>query len=228
MEVLGALLAACHPLCGASLCRNLRFRELMSKWIEVMSRRQRRYEKKSQGWRAQSGLRAPEWLCAACKTQSFLSRDTCRGCGKQRDEKHDECINEWSQTVAWPQQGGGASGDAAYLVNKPKGAAQAFASARQQLAQAKAAAMPEACLRILETEVQKEEAAMRKAQHLGQKMDQVTAQFRRAVKSGEKATEALQKAQANFEQAQQEVIKGQSDLHKLMQEAPKPVIRKST
>ena len=69
--------------------------------------------------------------------------------------KHDEYINEWSQTAAWPQQGGGSSGDVAYPVNKPKGAAQALALTQQQLAQAKASALPEACIRILENEVQK-------------------------------------------------------------------------
>ena len=66
---------------------------LMSQWCEV-TRQQRRH----------TDLRVPEWQCAACKTRSFLSRDTCRGCGKLRDVKHDEYIDEWSQTVAWPQQ----------------------------------------------------------------------------------------------------------------------------
>ena len=115
------------------------FRELMSEWNDVVSRRQRRYERKSQGWKAQSGLRAPEWQCAACKTRSFLSRDTCRGCSKQRDTKQDEYINEWSQTVAWPQQGG-------YPLEIPLGRRHTLAT----LGQARAAAMPEACLRILE------------------------------------------------------------------------------
>ena len=150
-------------------------------------------------------MRAPEWQCAACKTPSFFSRDTCP-CGKQRDVKHDDNINEWSQTVAWPQQGGGSSGDGAHIVNKPKGAAQALALARQQLAQAKASALPEACIRVLENEAQKEEAAMKQAQPLGQKMDHARARLRRAVESGEKAMQALQKAQENFEQAQQEVM----------------------
>ena len=115
------------------------FRELMSEWNDVVSRRQRRYERKSQGWKAQSGLRAPEWQCAACKTRSFLSRDTCRGCSKQRDTKQDEYINEWSQTVAWPQQG-------EYPLEIPLGRRLTLAT----LAQARAAAMPDACLRILE------------------------------------------------------------------------------
>ena len=166
---------------------------------------QRRYEKKSQRWRAQS-----------CKTRSFLSWDTCRGCGQQRDVKHDEYINEWSQTVAWPQQGGDPPEILLYPVNKPKGAAQALALARQQLAQAKAAALP--------NEVHKEEAAMKHAQLLRQKMDQVRARFRRAVESGEKAMQALQKAQETSEQAQQEVMQAQTDLEMLMQEAPLPVM----
>ena len=112
--------------------------------------------------------------------------------------KQDEYINEWSQTVAWLQQGGGSSGDVAYPVNKPKGAALALALARQ-LAQARASALPGACIRILENEVQKEEAAMKRAQPLGQKMDQARARSSRAVESREKAMEALQKAQENFE-----------------------------
>ena len=94
----------------------------------------------------------------------------------------------------------------------------------QQLAQAKASALPDECIRILENDVQKEEAAMKQAQPLGQKMDQARARFRRAVHSGEKALQALQKAQANFEQAQQEVMQAQTDLEVLMQEAPLPVM----
>ena len=156
----------------------------MSEWNEATSRRQRCYERKSQGWRAQSGLRAPEWQCAACQTRSFLSKGTCRGCSKQRDEKRDECINEWAQTAAWPQQGGASSGDDSHPVNKPKGAAQALAQARQQLAQAKATGMPERCIRILEEEVQKEEAAMKLAQPMGQRLDQARARFRRIVEAG--------------------------------------------
>ena len=128
------------PLCCKPLSKLLSH-VLMSEWSDVTSRRQRRYERKSQGWRAQSGLRAPEWQCAACKTQSFLSGDTCRGCSKQRDTQHDEYINEWSQTVAWPQQIGSPSGEAAYAVSKPKGAAQVFSLARQQLAQARASGL---------------------------------------------------------------------------------------
>ena len=160
----------------------------------------------------------------AQRARSFLSRGTCGGCGKQRDVKQDEYINEWSQTVAWPQQNGNPSGEAAHPVNKPKGAAQALALARQQLAQARASAMPEACLRIFENEVQQQETAMKQAQPLGQKMDQARARFRRAVEWGEKAMKALQKAQENLEQAQQEVVQAQTDLDKLMQEAVLPVM----
>ena len=46
-------------------------------------------------------------------------------------------------------------------MNKPKGAAQTLALSRQQLAQAKASAMPEECIRILESKVQKEEGTKR-------------------------------------------------------------------
>ena len=71
-----------------------------------------------------------ELQCAACKTRSFLSRDTCRGCNKRKDEAHDEYINEWSQTAAWPQQGAGSFGAPARPVSKTQGAAHALASAR--------------------------------------------------------------------------------------------------
>ena len=200
----------------------------MSGWNDAMSRRQRRYERKSHGWKAQSGLRAPEWQCAACRTRSFLSRDTCRGCSKQRDMKQDEYINEWSQSVAYPQQGGcpsrNSSGEAAHPGNKPKGPAQALALARQQLEQARASALPEACFRTLENEVQQQKTAMKQAQPLGQKMDQARARFRRAVESEEKAMQALQKAQKNFEEAQQEVMQAKTDLDLLVQEAPLSVM----
>ena len=103
----------------------------MSEWSDVTSRRQRRHERKSQGWRAQSCSRV-----AVRSVQDLLSRGTCRGCGKQRDVKQDEYINEWSQTVAWPQQSEKIPpGEAVHPVNKPKGAAQALALARLQLAQ---------------------------------------------------------------------------------------------
>ena len=126
--------------------------------------------------------------------------------------------------MAWPQQGGNPfgnfSGEAAHSGNKPKG----LAMARQQLAQARAAALPEACLRILENEVQQQETAMKQGQPLGQRMDQARARFRRAVESGEKAMQGLQKAQENFEQVQQEVMQAKTDLDLLMQEAPLPVM----
>ena len=41
-------------------------------------------------------MEVPVWQCAACKVRSFLSRDPCRGCNKQKDEAHDEYINEWA------------------------------------------------------------------------------------------------------------------------------------
>ena len=66
--------------------------------------------------------------------------------------------------------------------------------ARKQLAQAKAAAMPGECIKILEDQLQQEEAAMRQSQPLRWKMDRARARFRKAVMSGEKATETLQKA----------------------------------
>ena len=102
---------------------------LMSEWCEV-TRRQRRYAKKSQGWRAQSGLRAPKWQCAACKTRSFHSR-THAGAATSRDETQDKYVTP-----------------------------------------AEASAMPEECVRILESMVQQQEIAMKQARPLGQKTDQ--------------------------------------------------------
>ena len=80
--------------------------------------------------------------------------------------------------------------------------------------------MPEECIRVLECKVLKEEAEMRQAQPLGQKMDQARARLRRAVDAGEKAQVAVQNAQVAVEQAQQEVVQAHSDMHNLLQEAP--------
>ena len=84
-------------------------------------------------------------------------------CGKQRDVKHDEYINEWSQSAAWPQQGGGSSGDVAFPVDKPKGAPQLLHWPSSSWHRQKHRRCPKACIRILENEVQKEEAAMKQA-----------------------------------------------------------------
>ena len=72
--------------------------------------------------------------------------------------------------------------------------------------------MPEECIRMLEGKVQKEEAAKKQVQLLGEKMDQAKARFRRAVEAGEEVMQALHKAQENFEQAQQEVMQARTDL----------------
>ena len=40
-------------------------------------------------------------------------------CNTQMDEAHDEYINEWSQTTAWPQQGGGSFGAPARRKGQP-------------------------------------------------------------------------------------------------------------
>ena len=58
--------------------------------------------------------------------------------------------------------------------------------ARKQLAQAKAAAMPGECIKILEDQLQQEEAAMRQSQPLRWKMDRARARFRKAVMSEER------------------------------------------
>ena len=84
--------------------------------------------------------------------------------------------------------------------------------------------MPEECIRVLECKVLKEEAEMKQAQPLGQKMDQARARLRRAVEAGEKARVNVLKAQENFEQAKQEVIQAHTDMHKLLQEAFLPAM----
>ena len=120
----------------------------------------------------------------------------------------------------WPRQSGGGvtSGVAARPASTAKGPAQVLAQTRPQLAQASELGMPEESIRVLECRVMKEEAVMKQAQPLGQRIDQARARHRRAVEAGEKAQDAMLKAQANFEQAQQENAQAQLDLHKLMQE----------
>ena len=87
--------------------------------------------------------------------------------GRETGRAHQPAVTDRGlATTEWAGQ----------TVNKPKGAAQALALARQQLAQARASAMPEACLRSLENEVQ-QETAMKQAQPLGQKMDRARPDF---------------------------------------------------
>ena len=63
---------------------------------------------------------------------------------------------------------------------------------REQLTQAKASAMPEESVRILERQVPPEEIAMKQAQPLGQKMEQARARFRWAIESKKKAQETFE------------------------------------
>ena len=65
-----------------------------------------------------------------------------------------------------------------------KGPAQVLAQSRQQLAQARESGMPEECIRVLGCKVLKEEAEMKMAQPMSQRMDQARARFRRAVEAG--------------------------------------------
>ena len=118
----------------------------------------------------------------------------------------------------------GPSTDAAQPAGKPKGAAQALAQARQLLAQARTSGMSKICICILEEEVQKEEAAMRQAQPLGQRIDQARARFRRAVEAREKAMQAMLRTQVTFEQEQQKLLQAHTALEKLMQDAKLPVM----
>ena len=84
---------------------------------------------------------SPLWF----KALSKLRLRACGGCGKHNDMKHDEYINEWLQSVAWATTHWKSLWGGSSPVNKPKGATQTLALARQQLAQARASALPEAC-----------------------------------------------------------------------------------
>ena len=125
-EVLGALPAAVpSPLLPLFRCICVHS-FLMSEWCEV-TRRQQSYAKTSQGWRAQSGLRAPEWQCATCKTWLFLSKDTCRCCNRRTTSTSTSGhrLRLGHNRAEVPPEPLRA------MENKPKGAAQALALARQ-------------------------------------------------------------------------------------------------
>ena len=198
----------------------------MFEWPEVANRRLHRHERNARGGQAMAGLRQPDWQCTKCYTRSFLSKSACRSCGKMKELQKDSYVDEKGLIAHWPSQSGDAmtSGVAALPTSIAKGLAQALAQSRHQLAQAKEMGMLEACIRVLECKLLKEEAEMKQAQPLGQKMDQARARFRRVVEAGEKAQAAMLNAQTNFEHAQQEVIQAHSDLHKLLQEAPLPAM----
>ena len=192
--------------------------------MRSVTHRQRHYAKKSQGWRAQSGLRAPEWQCAACKTRSFLRGHVpSRSCCKQREETHDECINEWSPTAAWRQ--------------RRRQRVQRSHSAPCEHAER---GSPSSCIGSAATDAGKSIGDTRRMRpNFGEQgaaggdcdktvstpgtMDQGRDRCRLVVETGDKAMEAVQKAQETFDQAQQKVVQAQMDLDKLMQEAPLPV-----
>ena len=73
------------------------------------------------------------------------------------------------------------SGAAARPAGTAKGPTQVLAQTRLQLTQARDQEHPKECIRILECRVLKEEAEMRQAQPMGQRMGQARARFRRAV-----------------------------------------------
>ena len=108
--------------------------------------------------------------------------------------------------------------DAAYPVNKPKGAAQALARTGKSIRDAQSM-NTHLGKRVAEGGGGHEESSA-----LGTEDGPSAGQISRAVESGEKAMHTLQKAQENFEQAQQEVMQAQTDLEMLMQEAPLPVV----
>ena len=199
---------------------------LKSEWKEVVNRRSHKHDKRSRGRKALPGQRLAEWQCARCHTRNFLSKSACRSCGKEKELQKDSHVDEKGQIAPLPRQGGGgvASGVAARPAGAAKGPAQLLAQTRLQLTQAREQGHPEDYIRILECKALKEDAEMRQAQPMGQRMDQARERFRGAVEAGEKAQEAMLKAQANFEQAQQEVVQTHMDLHKLMHEASLPVM----
>ena len=234
-EVFGALLAACHPLCVAFV--SIAHFPFTFAFVDVVVDRSREpplapsreavQREASTGWYASTRMAMCEMLPAQLPQQEHLPE-------LRKEMQKDSNVHERGLIAPWPRQSGGgatpgsaarpASGPPVRPGSKPKGAAQALALARQQLAQAEASALSEECIRVLECKVLKEEAETRQAQPMGQRTDQARASFRRVVEAGEKALEALQMAQANLKQAQQEVIQAQTDLDKLMQEAPLPVM----
>ena len=151
----------------------------MSEWREVVNRRLHRHERNAKGKQAMAGLRQPEWQCEKCCTRSFLSKSACRSCGKVKELQKDAYVDEKGLIAPCPSQSGDAmtSGVAARPTSTAKGLAQALAQSRHQLAQAKEIRMLEECIRVLECKVLKEEAEMKQAQPLGQKMDQARARF---------------------------------------------------
>ena len=139
----------------------------------------------SDGWIAPARVAMREVLHAQLPQQERLP-------GLWKDEKNckkDSYVDEKGVIAPWPSQSGDAmtSGVAARPTGTAKGLAQTLAQSRQQLAQAKEMGMPEECIRVLECKVLQEEAEMKKAQPLGQKMDQARARLRHSVEAGEKA-----------------------------------------
>ena len=167
-EVLGALLAACHPFCVAFVSFALFPSPALlstSSWTEVLNRRLHRHEKQRRGRQALAGQRQPEWQCAKCYTRNFLSKDSCQECGKVKELLKDSYVDERGLIAPWPRQSGGMTSEVATRpASTPKGPALVLAQTRQQLAQAREHGHPEDCTLFLECKVAKEEAEMRQAQ----------------------------------------------------------------
>ena len=152
--------------------------------------------------------------------EASSARERCRSCGTEKELQKDSYVDEKGLIAPWPHQSGGGmtSGAAARLAGTAKGPAQVLAQTRLQLTQAREQGHPEECIRILECKVLKEEPEMRQAEPMGERMNQARARFRRAVEAGEKAQRPRRTSSAA------EVVQAQLDLHKLMQEAPLPVM----
>ena len=98
--------ASCVP---SPLCDSFFFCALvllMSGWQEVVTRRMRKNERRAIG---QQVMRLPEWQCAACSTQSFLNKHSCRqamweGQGPQQRSVHQRRGSGGTMTELRPRQ----------------------------------------------------------------------------------------------------------------------------
>ena len=182
-----------------------------------MSRRQRRHDKKATSWRAQAGTASPR-VAAFSGRGAFVPQQEHVSWVQLAEGRVARRVHQRrGQRATWPQ-----AGPEWYFAWYNQALCKWDESGSSWRRRRRRNCAGE-CIGFLETKVQ-QQAAMKKAEHLGQKMDQARIIFRRAVESGEKAMEVMHKAQESFEQAQQEVIRAQTDLENFMQEAPLPVL----
>ena len=219
------MLAASHPLCVASFCRNCRVDVGMER-CNVMSAETSREKlpwMESSIWTACSGVAMRSVQDPVVPQQGHMPR-LQQAKGHETGRIHQRVFTNCGLAAAGWMSLWKFLWRRLILATNRRDQPKLLRRPDNNWPRPRLGRCPKPALRILENEVQQQETAMKQAQPLGQKMDQARARFRRAVESGEKAMEALQQAQENFEQAQQEVMQAQTDLDLLMQEAPLPVM----